>query len=85
MQIPRQFWKIIVVKGAAGPQAYGFVLEQDLANVRLEFAVPASWRRHRRKIEEIEGLLNGLARLPWLKNFDRFDSPESVRITTQLQ
>ena len=85
VQIPRRFWKIVVIKGAAGPEAYGFLLEQNLSNVRLEFAVPGTWRRHRCKIEEIEGLLNGLARLPWLKNFDRFDSIESARIATRLQ
>jgi endonuclease G len=85
IQIPRRFWKIVVVKGAGGPEAYGFLLEQSLAAVRLEFAVPAAWRRHTCKIEEIEGLLNGLARLPWLKNVDRFDSNEGVRIATRLQ
>ena len=84
VQIPSRFWKIVVVKGAAGPEAYGFLLEQDLARVPLEFAVPASWRPHMCEIAQIESLLNGLARLDWLKSVDRFDSTESVRIKAQL-
>jgi endonuclease G len=84
VQIPSRFWKIVVVKGAAGPDAYGFLLEQDLSRVPLEFAVPPSWRPHMCEIAQIEALLNGLARLDWLQNVDRFDSSEGVRIKTQL-
>lgn len=83
IRVPRRFWKIVVVKGSGGPEAYGFVLEQDLS--ALEFAVPAQWRQYMRSVEEIEGMLNGLAELPWLKPFDRSGSPESVRIAAQLQ
>jgi endonuclease G len=86
IRIPRAYWKIVVVKGNAGPEAYGFVLEQDLSNVPLreEFAVPAAWRRYMKSIEEIEGLLNGLVTLSWLKGHDRFASEEGVRVSAQL-
>jgi endonuclease G len=81
VRIPRSFWKIIVVKGASGPEAYGFVLEQDLSAVPIVEAlpIPGKWRREMRSIEHIEALLHGLAQLSWLKKYDQFDSAESVR------
>jgi endonuclease G len=50
IQIPSQFWKIVVANGANGPEAFGFVQEQDLTDVPLELNVPARWRRYFRKI-----------------------------------
>jgi len=82
IRVPRAFWKIVVVKGTNGPEAYGFVLEQDLS--ALEFAVPAQWRQYMKSIEEIEEMLGGLVDLGWLKQFDRIESDESVRISEQL-
>lgn len=70
IQIPKAFWKIIVANGENGPQAFGFVLEQDLSNVPVEFAVPIAWRSMMRKISEIEKLLFGLVSLDWLKRHD---------------
>jgi endonuclease G len=82
VRIPRRFWKIILVKGEAGPQAFGFVLEQDLSKVPLreEFAVPAAWKRYMRSIAEIEHLLNGLAKLTFLKKYDQLDTQEGRRV-----
>jgi endonuclease G len=82
VRVPRRYWKVIVVKGAAGPEAYGFVLEQDLSNVPLreEFAVPARWRRHMESITTIEQLLQGFATLDWLQQHDQFDTTEGVRV-----
>jgi endonuclease G len=39
-RIPRRFWKVIVARVEDGIAAYGFVLEQDLAEVEVEFTVP---------------------------------------------
>jgi endonuclease G, mitochondrial len=85
VQIPSRFWKIILVNGDDGPAAYGFVLEQDLSAVPLEFAVPAQWRKYLVSIEEIERLLDGLATLDWLKQHDRHGSDEAVRLAKQLK
>jgi endonuclease G len=74
VQVPRKFWKVIVAKGEGGPEAYGFVLEQDLSGVPLEMVVPAAWQRHMAKIADIESSLNGLAKLTWLKKCDQFES-----------
>jgi endonuclease G len=80
--IPRAYWKIVVVKGAGGPEAYGFILEQDLSAVPTaeEFVVPSAWRRYLRSIAEIEGLLGGLATLDWLKPHDRSGLKRGRRI-----
>jgi len=82
VRIPSRFWKIIVVKGRGGAEAYGFVLEQDLSGVPLreEFAVPSKWRAHMRSIADIELLLHGLAQFPWLKEHDAFNTNEGVRM-----
>ena len=84
--VPTRFWKIVLVSGDEGPQAFGFLLEQDLSNVPLdqEFVVPAPWRRFMRRISDIEQLLFGLADLSWLKERDQFDGPEAVRLREAL-
>lgn len=74
IQIPRKFWKIIITAGDEGPEAFGFVLEQDLIDVPLEFAVLARWKRYLTSIEDIEELLNGLAEFPLnLKKYDQYE------------
>jgi endonuclease G len=44
-RVPVRFWKVIVarVSDGDGLAAYGFVLEQDLTDVSLEFAVPGEF------------------------------------------
>jgi endonuclease G len=85
--VPSRFWKIVLVSGSSGPEAFGFLLEQDLSRVPLdqEFVVPAPWRRFMRRISELEALLFGLADLSWLKARDRFDEPEAVRLREELR
>ena len=72
IQIPSRFWKIVVAKGASGPEAFGFVLEQDLSKVPLEFAVPAAWRPYMERIAEIEEMLFGHVSLDSLKKIDQY-------------
>lgn len=38
-RVPRRFWKVVVSRVSEGIASYGFVLEQDLSDVSLEFAV----------------------------------------------
>ncbi len=63
VQIPKQFWKIVVAKTDEGPRAFGFVLKQKLTGVPLEFTVPEDWEPYQTHIHEIEDLLFGLATL----------------------
>jgi endonuclease G len=71
IQIPGTYWKIIVAQGPTGPQAFGFVLEQDLSESGLEFAVPQHWKPYTKPIAEIEALLGGLLKFTWLKKYDQ--------------
>lgn len=70
VQIPKQFWKIVIAKTDDGPKAFGFVLRQKLTGVPLEFAVPEDWEPYQTPIAEIEELLFGLATLDWCKEHD---------------
>jgi endonuclease G len=70
VQIPKQFWKIVIAKTEDGPKAFGFVLRQKLTGVPLEFAVPEDWEPYQTPIAEIEELLFGLATFDWCKEHD---------------
>jgi endonuclease G len=58
IQVPRKFWKVVVVKAAdaadGGIQAYGFMLSQDdlLEEFGLEFA-PGRFARYRTSLQSI--------------------------------
>lgn len=54
VRIPSRFWKVVVAATAEGIEAYGFVLEQDLSAVELEFAVSDNFRRLQVPLSEIE-------------------------------
>jgi endonuclease G len=82
VQIPRQFWKVVVANAEDGPRAYGFVLEQDLSAVPVEFAVPQAWERYMKPVAEIEEMLNGWVKLTWLKEHDGFETGEGRRMAT---
>lgn len=86
IQVPRKFWKLIVVSGNEGLEAFGFVVEQDLSDVPLheEFAVSARWRPYLTPVVDIEQLLFGLAKLDPIKDIDAYDSEESMRIRSML-
>jgi endonuclease G, mitochondrial len=55
-RIPSRYWKAVVATAAEGIAVYGFVLEQDLAGVELEFAVPENFRRLHVPLSEIESV-----------------------------
>jgi endonuclease G len=86
LRIPRAFWKIVVVNGDDGPEAFGFVLEQDLSAVPTpeEFAVPTRWKKFMRSIGAIEEMLGGLVKLSELKRYDRYDTEEGRRMAESV-
>jgi endonuclease G len=53
-KIPERYWKIIVSRVDEGLAAYGFVLEQDLADVDFEFQVPSEFMPALVPLSEIE-------------------------------
>jgi endonuclease G len=84
LKIPKTFWKIIVVKDKKGVGAFGFLLEQSLKDVSLEFVVPEEWQPFTASIGDIEAMLDGLLDLTWLKERDRHNSSEGVAIRKAL-
>ena len=54
--IPRRYWKLVVAEGRNALESFAFVLEQDLSDVPLEFAVPANWHPSMVPVAEIERL-----------------------------
>ena len=63
IQIPRQYWKLIVAEDGSALKAFAFVLRQDLADVPLEFAVDSTWREHMMPVAALEELV-GTVRFP---------------------
>jgi endonuclease G len=54
VKIPSRYWKVIVAASDEGIKAYGFVLQQDLSNVALEFMVSDDFRRLQVPLSAIE-------------------------------
>ena len=62
VRIPRRYWKVILAE-QEGLRAFAFVLEQDLSDTPLEFAVEAKWRHSMVSIASLEAMLR-LVRFP---------------------
>ncbi|MDP3852626.1 DNA/RNA non-specific endonuclease [Phenylobacterium sp.] len=78
VQIPNRFWKVVVSKGEAGVEAYGFVIEQDVrAITETEFFVTENWIGEMKRISEIEDALRGWVSLEALKPHDQFDKVQA--------
>jgi endonuclease G len=73
-KIPSRFWKVIVSRVENGIAAYGFVLEQDLADVDFtEFVVPPEFLPEMYPITDIE-TMTGLRFDPDVRNADQYDT-----------
>lgn len=72
VQIPNRYWKIVLVKGGAGPEAYGFVLDQDVTQItEEEFYVTAEWKAAWKPLQDIEDQLRGWLSLNDLIPYDQ--------------
>ncbi len=56
VQIPSRYWKVIVARRGTRLESYGFLLQQDLADAGLEFAVPLKWRPFMIALRDLEPL-----------------------------
>lgn len=70
VQIPSQFWKIVVADWTDGLEAYGFLLKQDLKSVDWEFKVDSDWVEELTPLKDIQALADFI-KLP--KNVMRAD------------
>ncbi len=60
IQIPSVYWKVVVARLEDEIQSFGFVLEQELSQVPLEFAVEAPWIDSMIAITELEELIGNI-------------------------
>lgn len=87
VQIPSQYWKVVVVAEHGKLKSYGFILRQDLGGVPLEFAVTPKWRQHMISIADLEKLLV-LVKFPAaVRNADQAGTPqgEAVRASAGVE
>jgi endonuclease G len=72
-RIPSRYWKVIVARVEDGLAAYGFILEQDLADVDFEFVVSEEFAPMMVRLSEIEER-TGVVFDDALKDADQFDT-----------
>jgi endonuclease G len=72
VQIPSRFWKIVVARNGDLLESFAFLLEQDLADVPLEFQVDAEWRDRMISIADLEEILTDVHFPEVLHAADRF-------------
>ena len=86
IQIPGRYWKTVLAVSDGKLQSYGFVLEQDLSDTPLEFAVDAVWQRHMIPIAELENLLH-IQFSKAVRDADQFgtENGEGVRSSTGIR
>jgi endonuclease G, mitochondrial len=79
--IPRQFWKIVVARSGDELQTFAFLLDQDLSDVDLEFAVDQVWRSRMISLADLQELVPAITFPQELLDSDQIDAGggESVR------
>jgi DNA/RNA endonuclease G (NUC1) len=79
--IPRQFWKIVVANDSTNLQTFAFLLDQDLSQTELEFAVDAEWRSRMISVPKLEELVALIGFPKQLHESDQYRTPggESLR------
>lgn len=85
--IPRQFWKIVVARSGDELRTFAFLLDQDLSNTDLEFAVDQAWRSRMISIADLEALVTGLAFPQELHDSDQIGATggEAVRAQAAVE
>ncbi len=88
VQIPSKFWKVVVVDAPDGQvQAFAFLLEQDLSEVQLEFAVDAVWRQRMVTLAALEAMIGALRFPELLHRGDQARTPQgrALRAANHLE
>jgi DNA/RNA endonuclease G (NUC1) len=85
VRIPRKYWKVVVANSSDGLKLFAFVLDQDLSDVAMEFAVPASWVPHMVRLSELEEELGSLDFAEELHAADQFDSASALGSTALIE
>jgi endonuclease G len=59
IQIPREYWKVVLANNNGKLAAFAFILQQDLQDVPLEFKVTATWKPYLVSLKHLESRLSG--------------------------
>jgi endonuclease G len=57
VQIPTRFWKVVCAVKNKKLQVFGFLLEQDVQDLPLEFQVNAEWKYKQRSLKDLEAIV----------------------------
>jgi endonuclease G, mitochondrial len=71
IQIPKEFWKVVLANDNGTLAAYAFILQQDLQNVPEEFRVIATWKPYLVSLAALEERLSGFEFPPEIRAADR--------------
>jgi DNA/RNA endonuclease G (NUC1) len=85
VKIPRKYWKVVVANSPEGLRLFAFVLEQDLADTPMEFAVPESWLPHMIRLSELEKELGSLDFDQRLHDADQHDLVQAITAIEALR
>jgi endonuclease G, mitochondrial len=77
--VPRRFWKVVVARGIEGLASYGFILEQDLTDVPLEFTVADEFISAMYRLSEISQL-TGVNFHQSILDADQYDTVRGAEI-----
>lgn len=78
IRIPRAYWKVLVARREDRLEAFGFLLEQDLSQVRFEFQPNAEWRERMTPLADIQTRAKLIRFAPALLRADRFEAPPTT-------
>jgi endonuclease G len=72
VQIPREFWKVVVARDGDRLQAFAFLLTQNLSSTPLEFVVSDAWVKRMIPIAELERKLRLVRFAPAVRKADQY-------------
>jgi endonuclease G len=75
VRIPRRFWKVVVARHGDHLQTFAFLLEQDLSDAGLEFAVDDLWHSRMISLRDLEQLTEAIAFTAELRSSDQVGKP----------
>lgn len=75
IQIPKEYWKVVLANNHGKLEAFAFILKQDLTSVPLEFAVTATWAPFQVSMAELEAQLEGFRFPQVVRDADTFKQP----------
>lgn len=84
VRIPQKYWKVVVARAGNALKSFAFVLNQDVSQTPMEFAVPATWQRHMVRLSDLQAELDSLDFAPELIAADQYDAVRDGSETAAL-